>query len=75
MALADVLTGAVAEPLSIRGAVGDRAAESGDVLAFAARHGVAPEVEHFPMSRVNEALDHLASGKARYRVVLDANFR
>jgi uncharacterized zinc-type alcohol dehydrogenase-like protein len=26
------------------------------------------------MSRTNEALDHLRSGKARYRVVLDADF-
>jgi len=41
------------------------------MLEFAARHGIAPQVEHFPMARVNEALDHLRSGKARYRVVLD----
>jgi uncharacterized zinc-type alcohol dehydrogenase-like protein len=27
----------------------------------------------FPMSRINEAIDHLRSGKARYRVVLDAS--
>jgi len=27
----------------------------------------------FPMSNVNEAVDHLRSGKARYRVVLDAS--
>ncbi|SDS96602.1 uncharacterized zinc-type alcohol dehydrogenase-like protein [Pseudomonas sp. Z003-0.4C(8344-21)] len=27
----------------------------------------------FPMSKVNEAVDHLRSGKARYRVVLDAS--
>lgn len=41
------------------------------MLEFAARHGIAPQVEHFPMERVNDALDHLRSGKARYRVVLD----
>lgn len=45
------------------------------MLEFAARRRVAPRVEHFPMSRVNEALEHLKRGKARYRVVLDANFR
>ena len=45
------------------------------MLAFSARHGIAPQVEHFPMSRVNEALDHLRAGNARYRVVLDADFR
>ena len=44
------------------------------MLEFCARHGIAPQVEHFPMSQVNAALDHLRSGKARYRVVLDADF-
>lgn len=42
------------------------------MLAFAARHCIEPQTEHFPMSRINEALDHLRAGKARYRVVLDA---
>lgn len=42
------------------------------MLGFAARHGIAPQTEHFPMNRVNEALDHLRAGKARYRIVLDA---
>lgn len=45
-----------------------------DMLEFAARHHIAPQVEHFPMSQVNEALAHLAAGKAHYRVVLDADF-
>lgn len=42
------------------------------MLEFAARHGIAPQTEHFPLSEVNAALDHLRAGKARYRVVLDA---
>lgn len=42
------------------------------MLQFAARHDIRPQVEHFPMSKVNEALAHLAAGKARYRIVLDA---
>ena len=41
------------------------------MLAFAARHGIAPQTEHFPMQQVNEALQHLRDGKARYRIVLD----
>jgi len=45
------------------------------MLDFAARHQVLPQVEHFPMSRVNEAFDHLRAGKPRYRIVLDADFR
>jgi len=41
------------------------------MLAFSARHGIAPMTEHFPMSRVNEAMDRLRSGQARYRIVLE----
>jgi alcohol/geraniol dehydrogenase (NADP+) len=44
------------------------------MMEFCARHGIAPQVEHFPMSKVNDALEHLRSGNARYRVVLDADF-
>jgi alcohol/geraniol dehydrogenase (NADP+) len=44
------------------------------MLHFAARHKLAPQTEHFPMSKVNEAMDHLRAGKARYRIVLDADF-
>jgi len=44
------------------------------MLVFAARHQVTPQTEHFPMSKVNEAMAHLRAGKARYRIVLDADF-
>lgn len=44
------------------------------MLEFAARHNVEPETEHFPMSKINEAFARLESGKARYRIVLDADF-
>ena len=40
------------------------------MLDFSARHAVAPITETFPMSKVNDALEHLRSGKARYRIVL-----
>jgi uncharacterized zinc-type alcohol dehydrogenase-like protein len=40
------------------------------MLDFCARHKVAPVTEHFPMVKANEAIEHLHSGKARYRVVL-----
>jgi len=36
-----------------------------------AREGIAPVTEHFPMDRVNDAMEHLRAGKARYRIVLD----
>jgi uncharacterized zinc-type alcohol dehydrogenase-like protein len=44
------------------------------MLDFASRHNVLPQTEHFPMSKINEAFAHLESGKARYRIVLDADF-
>jgi uncharacterized zinc-type alcohol dehydrogenase-like protein len=44
------------------------------MLAFAARHTLNPQTEHYPMARVNEALDRLRAGRARYRIVLDADF-
>jgi uncharacterized zinc-type alcohol dehydrogenase-like protein len=40
------------------------------MLEFCARHGIRPVTEEFPLSRANEALAHLAAGKARYRIVL-----
>lgn len=40
------------------------------MLSFSARHGVAPVTETFPMSKVNDAFEHLRAGKARYRLVL-----
>jgi uncharacterized zinc-type alcohol dehydrogenase-like protein len=44
------------------------------MLDFASRHNVAPQTEHFRMSEINEAFARLESGKARYRIVLDADF-
>jgi uncharacterized zinc-type alcohol dehydrogenase-like protein len=44
------------------------------MLDFASRHGIAPQTEHFPMSKINQAFARLESGKARYRIVLDADF-
>lgn len=44
------------------------------MLEFASRHNIAPQTEHFPMSHINEAFARLESGKARYRIVLDADF-
>jgi uncharacterized zinc-type alcohol dehydrogenase-like protein len=44
------------------------------MLEFAARHGVTPTTEHLPMRQINEAFERLRAGKARYRIVLDADF-
>jgi uncharacterized zinc-type alcohol dehydrogenase-like protein len=46
-----------------------------DISGIAPIEGfVAPQTEHFPMSHINEAFARLESGKARYRIVLDADF-
>ena len=60
--------------LSISGSPTGAPVDIGNMLEFAARHGVAPQTEHFPMSRINDAFQHLEAGKARYRIVLDADF-
>ncbi|ADP10671.1 putative oxidoreductase [Erwinia sp. Ejp617] len=44
------------------------------LLKLASRRDIAPQVEFFPMSKINEALDHVRAGKANFRVVLKADF-
>lgn len=80
------IVGAVLEPIpvqvmslvlgkkSISGSPTGSRSQLDKMLQFAAHHKVAPKVEHFPMSKVNEAMDHLRAGKASYRIVLDADF-
>ncbi len=77
------MVGAVLEPMpipafdlimgqkSVSGSPTGGPALMSTMLDFAARHNIAPKVEHFPLSNVNDAIEHLATGKARYRVVLD----
>lgn len=40
------------------------------LIDFSARHNITPLVESFPMSKVNDAMERLRSGKARYRIML-----
>ena len=74
--------GAVLEPLQIPAfslIVGEKSvggsplgspALTRTMLDFCVRHEIYPTVEEFPMANVNEALQHLEEGKARYRIVL-----
>ena len=41
------------------------------MLDFANLHSVKPVIEKFKFDQVNEALDHLRSGNAKYRIVLE----
>ncbi|WP_180118211.1 NAD(P)-dependent alcohol dehydrogenase [Acinetobacter sp. YH12096] len=45
-----------------------------ELLRFAARQNIAPQIEMYPMSQVNEAIERLHSGNVRYRIVLKADF-
>src|SRR5450432_2268848 len=79
--------GAVLEPIPVPAfaLIGGRKSVSGSplgspataaaMLNFCARHDIAPQVEMFPMSRINDAIAHLRAGKARYRVVVENDFR
>jgi len=52
--------------------VGGRA-DMQEMLDFAALHGIKPAVERMPLSKVNEAMDRVQAGKARYRIVLETD--
>ncbi|HET9484488.1 MAG TPA: NAD(P)-dependent alcohol dehydrogenase [Xanthomonadales bacterium] len=81
------VVGAVLDPIPVQAfaLIGGQKALSGSpvgspattltMLDFCVRHGIAPRVERYPMSRINDALAHLRAGKARYRIVLDNDFR
>jgi len=60
---------------SVSGSPTGSPATMGSMLDFCARHQIAPLVEHFPLSKVNEAMAHLRAGKARYRIVLDNDLK
>jgi uncharacterized zinc-type alcohol dehydrogenase-like protein len=74
--------GATLEPLDLGvfGLIGGQHSVSGSpvgspatierMLDFAARHGIEAVVERYPFEKVNDAMERLASGRARYRVVL-----
>ena len=77
------VVGAVLEPIpvtafpiimgqnSISGSPNGAPLTSQLMLEFCARHGIAPQTEHYPIDKVNDAIQHLLDGKARYRIVLD----
>jgi alcohol/geraniol dehydrogenase (NADP+) len=57
---------------SVSGGSAGGPTDLGQMLDFAARSGVRPMIETFPMSEVNAAIDHVRSGKVRFRAVLVA---
>lgn len=81
------MVGAVLEPIAISASalIGARRSVSGSqigspaaaakMLEFCARHAICPQVEMYPMARINDALGQLRAGNARYRLVLENDFR
>ena len=57
---------------SVSGGAAGSPSDTARMLEFAARAGIVPRVEQFPMEDVNRAVDHVRSGKARFRAVLVA---
>lgn len=55
---------------SISGSPLGSPATVGKMLEFAVRHNIEPITETFAFSDINAAMEHLESGRARYRVVL-----
>ena len=58
---------------SIAGSTVGSPAIMDQMLQFASRHQIRPLIEQFPMSKANEAMEHVRTGKPKYRVVLANN--
>jgi D-arabinose 1-dehydrogenase-like Zn-dependent alcohol dehydrogenase len=56
--------------LSVHGWAAGHSLDCEEAIAFAETHGVKCMVEKFPLEKVNEALEHMKSGKVRFRSVL-----
>ena len=54
----------------IQGWASGTAADSADAMAFAARHGIKPMIETFPLQEAPRALEAMMKGKVRFRAVL-----
>ena len=77
------IVGAVLEPIPVVSfqLIGNQKSVSGTatgspsvvakMLEFCARHNIETVTENYKMSQINEAFEHLESGKARYRIVLE----
>jgi uncharacterized zinc-type alcohol dehydrogenase-like protein len=60
----------VSHQLSITGSFMANRATMREMLEFAHRHSIVPQVDLMPMSQVNRAIQCLRENKARYRIVL-----
>lgn len=63
----------IQKSLSIIGSAGAYRSSMGPMMQFAAKHGVRPQIQKFPMTQkgITEALQTLRDGKMRYRGVVE----
>ena len=60
----------VLNALSVRGWPSGHALDSEEAIEFADQQGIECMIEKFPLEKVNEAMEHMLSGKVRFRCVL-----
>ncbi|KAH9828915.1 alcohol dehydrogenase like protein [Teratosphaeria destructans] len=60
----------VVNALQVRGWPSGHALDSEEAIRFAQTQGIKCMIEKFPLEKANEALDHMLSGKVRFRGVL-----
>jgi D-arabinose 1-dehydrogenase-like Zn-dependent alcohol dehydrogenase len=56
--------------LAVHGWPSGHAIDSEETIAFSQLQGVKCMIEKFPLEKVQEAMDHMVSGKVRFRCVL-----
>ena len=64
--------GLLSQRQSIRGWPSGTSIDSEDTLRFCEMTGVLPMIEKFPLENAAQAYERMMSGKARFRVVLEA---
>ncbi len=62
--------GLIAAQRQISGSPVGSPATIADMLAFAQQHNISSQIEQYPMTRVQDAVERVRSGQAHYRVVL-----
>ena len=60
----------IGKGLSVHAWPSGHALDSEEAIAFAQIHNVNCMIEKFPLAKVQEAFDHMMSGKVRFRSVL-----
>ncbi|KAI8475504.1 MAG: chaperonin 10-like protein [Monoraphidium minutum] len=58
---------------AVAGSVVGGRADMQEMFNFAAKKGIKPMIELYKLSDINAAIDRVASGKARYRVVMETD--